>query len=137
LLYALNIAPTDDIVGWKLVTEKESPLVTGAIHLEMPAEVLWHIINIFRIYVKPDPRDRSGSSGYRFPFGVVTFEEFEKEQKIIANFELKIATVGNEAEEDIYPFPLHPYNQKGSDRLRFSGNDLVNDYFLAIGIGIS
>lgn len=144
LLYALNIRPGSvlpdgrAILDWKLPTGKASLVETGDIHLEMPAEVLWHIINIYRLYTEPDLRNANEKHQtrprYRLPFGTLYVKMAD--DLVVADFEPRMPTT-KEANVTNYPFSINKYSPRGGDKLLFGQDKVITAYLLAINSGIS
>jgi len=144
LLYALNIRPGSvlpdgrAILDWKLPTGSASPVETGDIHLEMPAEVLWHLINIYRLYTEPDLRKANDSyqtrPRYRLPFGSLYVRMAD--DLVVADFEPRMPTT-KEAKVTNYPFSIIKYSPRGGDKLLFKQDEVITAYLLAINSGIS
>jgi hypothetical protein len=144
LLYALNIRPGSvladgrAIIDWKLPTGSASPVETGDIHLEMPAEVLWHIINIYRLYSEPDLRraneNHQTRPRYRLPFGTLIVKVAD--DLVVADFEPKLPTT-KDAKVTNSPFSIIKHSPRGGDRLLFKQDEVMTAYLVAIASGIS
>ena len=83
LLYALDIRPGQSILSWKLPSAAFDPTKFGEIPLSIEGEAFCHIINLYRIYSKPRPKDfktldiaRSVTrvAFCRFPFGTLSID---------------------------------------------------------------
>lgn len=145
LLYALNIRPGavlpsgQTIIDWKLPTGDASLVETGDIHLEMPGEVLWHIINIYRLYSEPDLQNTNDKNPtnprYRLPFGLLSVKEVD--DMVIAEFESRMPTTSGGKAVTNCPFRIQQYSPGGGDRLRFPQDKVMNAYLVAISSGIS
>jgi hypothetical protein len=145
LLYALNIRPDSllpsgqKIIEWKLPIGNTNLVETEGIHLEMPAEVLWHIVNLYRMYSEPDLRNSNNSTQtnprYRLPFGTLSVELFD--ELVVAKFDSSIPTTNVGKAITNVPFRIQQYSPGGGDQLRFPKEQVINAYLVAIASGIS
>jgi len=134
LLFALGIGPEDDIVDWNSPASDTNPAETGNIDLEIPAQILWHIINLYRLYTESDLRKNEYDlvqPHYLFPFGNLSVEVVDG--KIMAKFESKMSTTGGTT---YIPFTCDAYSPCG-DKLRFGEKEVINNYYIALSTGIS
>lgn len=138
LLYALDIRPGRDIVVWNSPTGNVNPVDTVVMHLEMPAEGLWHIINLYRQYSQSDPRDSKdrdeSSPRYRLPFGTVTL--IEDNNMVVAEFKSTMPTTGGGNAITNFPFRCSQYSPLGP-KLLFPQNQVITDYYMAFSISVS
>jgi hypothetical protein len=138
LLYALDIRPGQEIIDWKLPTSDANLVDTGEIYLEMPAEVLWHIINLYRLYSEADPRDSKGKDQTNFrcrlPFGNLYVKKVN--DKVVTEFESRIPTTSGTNGITNMPFCCDQYSP-GGKRLLFPQDQVINNYYLALSIGTS
>lgn len=124
LLYALNIRPGAGVISWES-SRNFDPVPTGVITLEIEGPVLWHIINLYRLYDVSDPRDKERGGTYVLSFGTLSLSV--EEQKYNVAFEP--GELANKKEPFRYsPHVARQYFNENSGYLRFDRGQVMAIY---------
>lgn len=125
LLYALNIRPGAGVVSWESLPYKFDPVSTGVLPLEMEGPVLWHIINLYRLYDVSDPRDKDPTVKHGLSFGTLSYK-VEKGKFIIA---FEPGEMANKKEPFRYnPHDASLYFEEDTGYLRFDRDTVMTLY---------
>lgn len=160
LLYVLGITPESGIIDWRLPVGDTSPVKTGEIYLELPASVLWDIVNLYRLYMESNPGQAESSkhfnseheaatpsnsqlmpskesirrgTHYRFPFG--TLQVKEDNGRVFALFDSKTATKSHDGLKT-EPF-ICSIECPAGRKLEFPKEDVMTIYHEALAKGTS
>ena len=128
LLFALNIRPEGGVLAWRLPPRDIDPAISSEISLEVDGDVMCHIINLYRLYNNPAPRDFSNDDlgQCRFHFGRLSLGPWA--DKFAATFEPR---TNDDLSSQRVPFSYSASHLIGT-HLRFDREALVARYFNAI-----
>lgn len=136
LLFALNIRPGAGVVSWEQQPYDFNPVTATTLTLEMEGPVLWHILNLYRLYNKSDPRDSDPSSQYDLSFGALFISQETRTRPFLVTF------MAGELKSTKEPFRYKPRDcppifGEAEGYLPFDRQNVVDLYRNALDTGIS